>query len=75
MVRRIVKKKPTKKFNLVNEIMEFESEGLPPKREKKLFQNLVNSGMAFQLQGRFGRQAAAMIRAGIIKPRKKKKKV
>ena len=73
MVRRIVKKKPRKKLDLVNEIMEFEQKGLPPKREKKLFQNLVNSGMAFTLQGAYGRQATAMIRAGIIKPRKKKK--
>ena len=72
MVRRIVKRKSIKKkFNLVDEIIAFETEGLPPAREKRLFQRLVDTGQAFQLQGRFGRQASAMIKAGVIKLPKK----
>lgn len=32
------------------------------------WQHLVDTGVAYQLQGWFGRTAAAMIEAGIIKP-------
>lgn len=31
-----------------------------------LFQELVNSGLAWQLQGMYGRQASAMLDAGVI---------
>lgn len=74
MVRRIVRKKiPRQRFDLVDEIIAFESGTITPTREKRLFQDLVNSGQAFKLQGFFGRRAQAMIKAGIIKPRKRKK--
>ena len=32
------------------------------------WQHLVNTGLAWRLQGAFGRQAAALIDAGIIEP-------
>lgn len=32
-----------------------------------LFQQLVDSGLVWKLQGMYGRQAVAMIRAGLVK--------
>ena len=61
-----------KKYNPIGDMIIFESVGLEPKREKKLFQHLVNTGQAWTLQGFYGRRAADMLKKGIIKPPKKK---
>jgi hypothetical protein len=39
---------------------------LTEQQEIELFQNLVDSGLAWQLEGRIGRQAADMIEAGVV---------
>ena len=58
-------KKPA--YPSVTKLMQFEDGTLSEKDTIKLFQDLVDSGMAWQLQGSYGRQAKAMIDAGVIK--------
>jgi hypothetical protein len=47
-------------------IIAYESGELDEEQVIDLFQQLVDSGLAWQLQGSYGRQAARMIEAGLI---------
>lgn len=51
---------------IVDKIIKWEGEGMNPKEEAKFFQELVNSGQAWRLQGAYGRRAMELIRAGVI---------
>jgi hypothetical protein len=48
----------------------WEQGDLDQEQECQLFQQLVDSGLAWQLQGCYGRNAMALIKAGLIKPAK-----
>ena len=50
-------------------IIAFENSELEHEDVIALFQELVNSGLAWQLQGSYGRTAAALIEAGEITAR------
>jgi hypothetical protein len=50
----------------VGAIMAYEAGELDADGERHLFQRLVDSGLAWKLQGHYGRTAAAMIKAGEI---------
>jgi len=52
----------------VNDIIAYESDQMTEKEEVIFFQKLINNGMAWNLQGHYGRQAAFLIEAGICKP-------
>lgn len=52
--------------NLVNKIMEFEQGTLDESGVIALFQDLVDTGMAWSLQGSYGRAATALIEAGMV---------
>jgi len=52
--------------NLYDLIIDFESGELPPERVVELFQHLVDTGLAWQLQGFYGRTAKALIEAGEV---------
>lgn len=52
----------------VDEIMRYENSEMTQQEEIAMFQKLVRSGMAWQLQGSYGRTARAMIDAGLIEP-------
>lgn len=55
-------------MDLVDQIIAYESGDLDDAGTIALFQDLVNSGMAWQLQGTYGRMAAAMLDCGVISP-------
>jgi len=60
-------------FDVVGHIMAHENGELDEEGTKRLFQHLVDSGLAWRLQGHYGRAAHAMIDAGHIKAPKLKK--
>lgn len=50
----------------VDDIMAYEDGRLDTDETLALFQRLVDSGMAWQLQGSYGRTAAELIRRGLV---------
>lgn len=50
----------------VDDVVEFEQGDMSPERMVRFFAGLVESGMAWKLQGSYGRQAAALIEQGWI---------
>jgi len=53
-------------MDIIGKIMDFENGSLDDAGAIELFQHLVDTGMAWQLQGSYGRLAQQMIDAGII---------
>lgn len=56
----------TPKMDLFSQIIAYESGELSEQETIELFQHLVDSGLAWRLQGSYGRMAHALIEAGII---------
>lgn len=56
-------------MDIVNALIGLDEGTLSEEEEVELFQHLVDTGMAWQLQGRIGRQAATMLDAGLIQAR------
>jgi hypothetical protein len=55
-------------FDLTNAIIDYESGELEEHGVIELFQHLVDSGLAWQLQGSYGRTAQALIDADLVTP-------
>ena len=51
-------------FDTVDFIMRFEGDGMPEDELIDGFQHLIDSGMAWSLQGSYGRMAVSLIEAG-----------
>jgi hypothetical protein len=56
-------------YDLTGNIIAYESGELDEEETLTLFQVLVNNGMAWSLQGHYGRTAKALLDAGYITPR------
>lgn len=52
----------------VDKLMAFESAELEEAEVVDLFQHLVDTGLAWQLQGFYGRTADALIEEGLVTP-------
>lgn len=55
--------------DLVADLLAFEEERLDPEEVIWLFQRLVDTGMAWKLQGFYGRTARDLIEAGLVEVR------
>ena len=53
-------------MGITGKIIAFEDGELDEEDTIELFQELVDSGLAWQLQGSYGRAAAALIDAGLV---------
>lgn len=58
----------TKNHVTANELLAYEIGELSNEEFVQLFQKLVNSGLAWKLQGAYGRTAQALLDNGIIEP-------
>lgn len=54
--------------DIVDQIIRYENGEMEQEEVIEFFQDLVNSGMAWQLQGSYGRAAVALIEAGLVTP-------
>lgn len=53
-------------YDVVGQVIAYETGELSDDDTVTLFQHLVNTGVAWQLQGHYGRTAQAMLDAGVI---------
>jgi hypothetical protein len=54
-------------FDSVDGLMRFEAGELNERETIRLFQHLVNNGLAWKLQGSYGRRAHNLLKAGLIR--------
>lgn len=55
-----------KEFDVVGQIIAYESGELEQDETIALFQHLLHTGMVYRLQGHYQRQAGALLNAGLI---------
>jgi hypothetical protein len=55
-------------YDSVNAIIRYEAGELNETETIRLFQHLVNNGLAWKLKGHYGRRASELLRAGQIQP-------
>lgn len=50
------------------DIIKFEEGGMTAEESFKFFQDLIDTGLAWRLQGMYGREADRLIKAGVCRP-------
>jgi len=55
-------------MELLDELIRYENDEMSEEEIILFFQKLINNGMAWTLQGHFGRTATRLIEAGYCKP-------
>jgi hypothetical protein len=60
-------------IDLVDRIMAYEQGEMDAEETVQFFQELVDDGLANILQGHYGRTAARLIEAGLVRPAKEAK--
>jgi hypothetical protein len=66
MPRKFLKRAQTEPYDAVGAIMAYEQGDLSDHDSLVLFAHLVKTGLAWKLQGHYGRTAAALIEQGYI---------
>jgi len=56
--------------DIVDRIMAYEQGDMDQEEMVEFFQELIDTGLAFTLQGHYGRTAARLIEAGLVQARK-----
>jgi len=56
--------------DLTNKIIRYENDEMTQEEEIEFFQELINTGMCWNLQGHYGRTALELIERGLCKPKK-----
>ena len=60
-------------IDLVDRIMAYEQGDMDQQETLRFFQELIDTGLAFRLQGHYGRTAARLLKAGLVRPAKEQK--
>ena len=55
------------------DLIKYENDEMTSEEEVVFFQKLIDTGMAWTLQGHYGRVATAMIKEGLCHPKKEEK--
>ena len=60
-------------IDLVDRIMAYEEGSMDQQDMLRFFQELIDTGLAWSLQGHYGRTAARLLKAGLVRPAKEAK--